>query len=72
MPGPYDLRDRFSPHSPARNLMPWRHLDFDLDPFFVIMNGGAVGGLIGLVGAMVIRVRERVARHRAARAELKL
>lgn len=52
--------------------MPWRHLDFDLDPFFVIMNGGAVGGLIGLVGAMVIRVRERVARHRAARAELKL
>ena len=37
----------------------WRHLDFDLSPFFVIMNGGAVGAAIGLVGASLMRFRRR-------------
>ena len=49
----------------------WRHLDFDLSPFLVIMNGGAVGATIGLVGASLMRMRQRHTRPRDRQPDLK-
>ena len=49
----------------------WRHLDFDLSPFFVIVNGGAVGALIGLLGAAAMRFRRRATPARDLEPDLK-
>ena len=50
----------------------WRHTDIDLSPLLVIMNGGAVGALIGLVGASFMRFRRRQTAARDREPDLKL